>query len=107
MKLTRELSNCVAQPEQDRLAPFVNFAAGVIERVHRHIREDEQIGFPTHSRQDMFQQTRKVFQILRRIGEDQKLRQRELTFTEDAKARDQRLARVTLAHYGGAKRMET
>src|SRR5207244_705540 len=71
------------------------------------IREDEEVPLPTHARQRVFQDARKIVQVNRRISEYQELRQRQLAFAENAETGDQRLARVTLAHDGGGQRMET
>src|ERR1044071_1150425 len=79
-ELARQLAHSITQTKQDGLTSFVPLAARVVKRVHRNVGEDEKIALETRARQDMLEQLAEILQILRRVRQDEKLRQRELAF---------------------------
>src|SRR5207249_7835678 len=77
-KLTRQLPHSITQAHQNCFAALIDFAAGVIERVHRSVCEDEEITFPINARQNMLEHAREIVKIDRRVRKQQKLRQGKL-----------------------------
>ena len=106
-KLARQFAHGVAESEEDGFAPAVDRAARVVERVHRDFGEDEEVAFGAEAREDVLEEFAKVAQVLRRVGEDEELRERELAFAEYSEGRRNRLARVALAHDRGTERVES
>src|SRR5436305_213817 len=80
LKLARQLAHSIAQAKQDGFASFVHLAARVIERVHRDVRENEEIALEPCAREYVLKELAKIFEVLGRVREYQKLRQRELAF---------------------------
>ena len=54
----------------------------------------------------MLEQTWKVFEIVRRVSEQQKLRERQLPFTEYSKSRNKRFATVTFLYHSRCERVK-
>src|SRR5437588_198787 len=106
-KLARQFAHRIAESEEDGLATAIDRAARVVERVHRDVREDEEVAFGPEAREDVLEEYGEVAQVLRRVGEDEELRERELAFAEYAEGRRNRLARVALAHDRGTERVES
>src|SRR5256714_10171165 len=106
-KLARQFAHGVAESEQDGFASAVDRAARVVERVHRDVREDEEVAFGPEAREDVLEEYGEVSEVLRRVGEDEELREREVALAEYAEGRDERLARVALAHDRRAARVES
>src|SRR6185369_11528725 len=71
------------------------------------IRNDEKITLRIEARQNVFQQPRKVFQILCGVSKQKKLGQRKLTFTQDPETGDQRFTAVTFLDYCRTQGMKT
>src|SRR5882762_6471628 len=63
MKFAWQVASRFTQTQHDRLAAFVHFSAGVIERVHRHVCKDEQVRRRIKARERMLQQVRKIVQV--------------------------------------------
>src|SRR4051794_10257820 len=106
LKLSRQLAQRLTEAKHDRFAAFVHLPTRVIKRVHRHVGKNKQIRLRPEAFQHVFQQTLKVFQILRCISEYQKLRERQLPFTEYSKTRNQRLTTISLLHHSRGERMK-
>src|SRR5436305_6162813 len=64
-KLTRQFAHRVAESEEDGLATAIDRAARVVERVHRDVREDEEVAFGPEAREDVLEEYGEVAQVLR------------------------------------------
>src|SRR5437016_14160997 len=60
-----------------------------------------------YARKYVFEHPGEIAEVHRRVGEDQELRERQLPFTQNTKARNQSLARITLAYYCCSQRMKS
>src|SRR5690606_29630956 len=85
-KFPGKIAFLFAKAQKDRLTPVVDLSACVIKRVERRLRENVQIGSPIDALKNVLKERFKVAQVLRRVGQEEELCERQLPFAKDSKS---------------------
>src|ERR1043165_8921212 len=85
VELARQIAHWLAHTHQNRFASLIYFPAGVIQRVHRCIREDEKVTVRSEASENVFQHAGKIVKVNGGVRQQQKLRERELSFPKNSK----------------------
>ena len=101
----RQVAHRIAQAHPHALRALVHRGPGVVQRVHRQVREHVEVGLDARPRQDVLERRLEVAHVHGAVGHQQELRQRQLALAEDAERARHRLARVALLHDGRGQRV--
>ena len=104
-ELPRQLAHGIAQPQPHALRTLVDRRPGVVERIHRQIREHVEIGLDVRAREDVLERRAEVLHVHVTVGHEQELGERELPFAEDPERAGHRLALVALLDDGRGERV--
>ena len=104
-ELPRQVANGIAEAQPHALRSLVHLRPRVVERVHREVGEDVEVGLGMRPLQHVLEGGAEVEQVHRPVGEEQELGEGQLPLAQDPERAGHRLAAVALLHDRGGQRV--